>query len=30
MNFEIMASMMCADFGNLERELDMLEEAGVA
>lgn len=30
MNFEMMASMMCADFGNLEREADMLEEAGVA
>lgn len=29
MNFEIMASMMCADFGNLEREVDALEEAGV-
>ena len=26
MNFEMMASMMCADFGNLEREADMLSE----
>ncbi|SCX82608.1 ribulose-phosphate 3-epimerase [Lachnospiraceae bacterium XPB1003] len=29
MKFELMASMMCADFGNLEREVKELEEAGI-
>ncbi len=29
MQFEIMASMMCANFGNLEREVRELERAGV-
>ena len=29
MNFELMASMMCADFGNLEREVKELEKAGI-
>lgn len=29
MDFEIMASMMCADFGNLENEVVTLEKAGV-
>lgn len=29
MNFELNASMMCANFGNLEREVRSLEEAGI-
>jgi len=29
MNFELNASMMCADYGNLEREVHALEEAGI-
>ncbi|MCR5210163.1 MAG: ribulose-phosphate 3-epimerase [Lachnospiraceae bacterium] len=29
MSFELMASMMCADFGHLEREVRDLEEAGI-
>ena len=29
MKFELMASMMCADFGNLEREVKELEKAGI-
>jgi ribulose-phosphate 3-epimerase len=29
MNFELMASMMCANYGNLEREVKDLEEAGI-
>ena len=29
MNIELMASMMCADFGNLEREVKNLENAGI-
>lgn len=29
MNFELMASMMCADFGNLEREVRELEAGGI-
>lgn len=29
MNFELNASMMCANFGNLEREVQMLDEAGI-
>ena len=29
MNIELMASMMCADFGNLEREVKDLEKAGI-
>lgn len=29
MNFELMASMMCADFGHLEREVKELEEGGI-
>ena len=29
MDFQLMASMMCADFGNLEREVKALEKAGV-
>ena len=29
MKFELTASMMCADFGNLEREVRSLEEGGV-
>ena len=29
MYFELMASMMCADFGNLERELRALEKGGI-
>ena len=29
MNFELNASMMCANFGNIEREVQMLDEAGI-
>ena len=29
MNFELTASMMCADYGNLEREVKQLEEGGI-
>lgn len=29
MNFELTASMMCADFGNLKREVKELEEGGI-
>ena len=29
MNFELMASMMCANYGNLEKEVQDLEEAGI-
>ena len=29
MQFELMASMMCADYGNLKREVDELSEAGI-
>ncbi len=29
MNFELTASMMCADYGNLEREVRDLEQAGI-
>lgn len=29
MNFELMASMMCADFGHLEREVKELEAGGI-
>ncbi len=29
MTFELMASMMCADYGNLEREVKELEEGGI-
>jgi len=29
MEFELMASMMCADFGHLEREVKELEEGGI-
>jgi len=29
MNFELTASMMCADFGNLEKEVKSLEAAGI-
>lgn len=29
MNFELTASMMCADYGNLEREVRLLDEAGI-
>lgn len=29
MHFELMASMMCADYGNLEREVRNLEEGGI-
>ena len=29
MNFELTASMMCADFGNLEKEVRALEAAGI-
>lgn len=29
MNFELTASMMCADFGHLEREVRALEEGGI-
>lgn len=29
MNFELMASMMCADYGNLKKEVRELEEGGI-
>lgn len=29
MNFELNASMMCANFGNLEREVKLLDQAGI-
>jgi len=29
MRFELMASMMCADFGNLEKEVQALEDGGI-
>ena len=29
MEFELMASMMCADYGNLEREVQNLDEGGI-
>jgi len=29
MEFELMASMMCADYGNLEKEVRELEQAGI-
>lgn len=29
MDFELMASMMCADYGNLKREVENLEEGGI-
>lgn len=29
MNFELMASMMCADYGNLEKEVKNLEDGGI-
>ena len=29
MHFELMASMMCADYGNLEKEVKSLEESGI-
>ena len=29
MNFELMASLMCADYGNLEREVRELDEGGI-
>ena len=29
MEFELMASMMCANYGNLEREVRELEEGGI-
>ena len=29
MNFELMASMMCADYGHLEREVRDLEAGGI-
>ena len=29
MKFELMASMMCADYGNLEREVENLEKGGI-
>ena len=29
MNFELMASMMCANYGNLEKEVRELEAAGI-
>jgi len=29
MNFELNASMMCASFGNLEREVKLLDQAGI-
>ena len=29
MSFELMASMMCADYGNLEKEVHDLEEGGI-
>ena len=29
MQFELMASMMCANYGNLEKEVKELEEGGI-
>ena len=29
MHFDLMASMMCADYGNLEREVKHLDEGGI-
>ena len=29
MNFELTASMMCANYGNLEQEVKLLEESGI-
>ena len=29
MQFQLMASMMCADYGNLEKEVKSLEEGGI-
>ena len=29
MNFQLTASMMCADFGHLEQEIKDLEKAGI-
>ena len=29
MQFELMASMMCANYGNLEKEVKALEEGGI-
>ena len=29
MQFDLMASMMCADYGNLEREVKELDEGGI-
>ena len=29
MNFELTASMMCADYGHLEKEVRELEEGGI-
>lgn len=29
MNFELMTSMMCANYGNLEKEVQDLEEGGI-
>ena len=29
MQFDLMASMMCADYGNLEKEVKSLEEGGI-
>lgn len=29
MNFELTASMMCANYGNLEQEVKALEEGGI-
>ena len=29
MQFELMASMMCANYGNLEKEVKDLEEGGI-
>ena len=29
MKFELMASMMCADYGNLEKEVSDLAEGGI-
>ena len=29
MNFELMASMMCANYGNLEKEVRELEQGGI-
>ena len=29
MNFELLASLMCADYGNLEREVGELDRGGI-